>query len=152
MDDVAKRRLDALRGALEFLDAAQIPTPVTLAQRAAAGALVRARSLVRAVLVLVETPGVCITEADVLVRVLLEMAITAAWIGTDEERAATYRDHGVGEARRWLRGMETLVAGRGSDLNPGLRAGFDAYFAEGGNRQMPSLAERARKTAPAREP
>ncbi len=152
MDDLAERRLHALRDALSHLDGAQMAVPATLAQRAAAGALVRARSLLRAVIVLIETPGVSVTEADVLVRVLLEMAITTAWIGSDEERAAQYRDSGVAEARSWLRGLERLAASRGSGLNPGLRAGLEAYIAEGGDRQMPSLADRARKTAPAREP
>jgi hypothetical protein len=148
LDEMTSARLQPLREAIGYLDRTPIPEHDTLATRAAAGALVRARSLLRAIVALVEAPGVKVPEVDVLVRVLLEMAITMAWIGTDEKRAALHRDHGVKEARRWREEM----ARHGATLDGRIREMFDAYIAEGTGGSLPSLPERATHTRREEEP
>ena len=134
--------LDSLRKALDYVEKVAIPPPSTLPERIAAGAMRRLPSLLRAILGLLEDEAISVTEVDVLIRVVLEMAITTAWVRKDEGRAGQFRDAGIEMARKWRSAMEK----DGFVLPDDARRAFDAFLAEGsGASNMPDLSTRALK-------
>lgn len=98
--------LVALKSAEAFLgerQTAQVRVAVELPQEIAALALIRARSLLRSVLLLLEAGEAF--GAESVIRTLLELALNVAWVGLDADRAVRYRDNGLRRAEEWLQAL-----------------------------------------------
>lgn len=137
----------ALQEVLAYLEGLPQP-PVTIRTRiheVAAGALVRLKSQVRAALLLSGAPGVEPSEIDLVARSALESTISIGWVGTDEVRAARFRNHGVSEAEKHVRLMAERV---GFDIrtHPAVLAFLGSRIdSPGADNAMPTLEVQAKE-------
>jgi hypothetical protein len=117
----------------------------TLVQQAAAGALVRLLSQLKAAVVLSRTPGIGAAEIDLVARSILESAITINWIGTDEIRAARFRNHGIVEAEKHLAEMASKL-GFNMQGHPAVQRFRELRItAPGAEVSLPSVEAQARE-------
>jgi hypothetical protein len=117
----------------------------TLVHEAACGALVRLHSQTRASIVLSTTTGVGPAELDLVARSIVESMITIRWIGTDETRAARFRNDGVEAAERHWREMATKI-GFDTRSHPAVEE-YRRFrvVGPGADVPLPSLVDQARE-------
>jgi hypothetical protein len=117
--------------------ATTLQPPKNLVEDAATCALVRLPRLLRGIALLVEND--LPHEADSLLRTLIEIAITSAWIGDSEERAGMFRNDSARNLRVWLDRMAAL----GPKVPEPNRSRLSEFLSHGAEEGMPSLEKRA---------
>src|SRR5712664_390949 len=92
-----------------------------IVKHVAAAGVVRLPGLLRAIRMLLEAG--LVVESEPLIRVLVEVAIVAMWVGIDEERARRVRANTVLQVCRMQQGIEIFgVAGERLNLGPAYQA------------------------------
>jgi hypothetical protein len=104
--------IDALRNVLVVLESTQPPEPTTALGQLARDAFGRLPSQVRAVLAVATAEGVEGTEVEVTARPLLESGITLGWVGRDEAKVVSLRDHMKHQHDLWMNEFIDAVNGR----------------------------------------
>lgn len=89
-------------------------------------------------------------EADAIARCVTEVTINAAWIGSDEARAALWYARGQWDANGWVKANE-MFAGGISEANAERIAAFRSELAAT-KPPLPQLAQRAAMTQLPNEP
>jgi hypothetical protein len=101
-----------------------------IVRHVSAAGLVRLPGLLRAIHMLLEAG--LVVESEPLIRVLVEVAIVAMWVGTDEKRARRVWENTVLQMHKMHQGIERLSLNLGGE--------YDAFAAEVHNRAQDAAA------------